>query len=139
VAWLDLDHAHHKACTAALDHASQADELAISTVTYAELANGARTREHVDEQLSIFRRVPLDAESAWRAGVVFCQYRPANGEHEPVLPDFFIRAPVSYPLVPAKSRREPVACLSWFSHASALLSEPACPTLTSHKPYVSKF
>ena len=32
VAWLDRDHAHHKACTAALDRASQADELAISTV-----------------------------------------------------------------------------------------------------------
>ena len=53
VAWLDRDHAHHKACTAALDRASQTDELAISTVTYAELASGARTREHMDEQLSI--------------------------------------------------------------------------------------
>jgi predicted nucleic acid-binding protein len=61
VAWLDRDHDHHRTCTDALDRASQADELGISTVTCAELASGARTREHVDEQLSIFRRVPLDA------------------------------------------------------------------------------
>ena len=33
VAWLDRDHDHHKACTDALDRASQADELAISTIT----------------------------------------------------------------------------------------------------------
>ena len=46
----------------------------------------------MDEQLSIFRQVPLDAESAWRAGVAFRQYRPAKGEPDPVLPDFFIRA-----------------------------------------------
>src|ERR1019366_4840209 len=92
VAWLDRNHDHHEACTEALDRASQADELGISTVTYAELASGARTREHVDEQLSIFRRVPLDADSAWRAGVAFRQYRPAKAEQEPVLPDFFIRA-----------------------------------------------
>jgi predicted nucleic acid-binding protein len=92
VAWLDRDHEHHEACTRALERAGQADEMGISTVTYAELASGARTREHVDEQLAIFRRVPLDAESAWRAGVAFRQYRPAKREHEPVLPDFFIRA-----------------------------------------------
>jgi len=92
VAWLDRNHDHHEACTEALDRASQTDELGISTVTYAELASGARTREHVDEQLAIFRRVPLDAESAWRAGVAFRQYRPAKREQEPVLPDFFIRA-----------------------------------------------
>ncbi|MCX6913865.1 MAG: type II toxin-antitoxin system VapC family toxin [Verrucomicrobia bacterium] len=53
VAWLDRDHAHHKACTAALDRASQTDELAISTVTYAELASGARTRrgEHEGQKV----------------------------------------------------------------------------------------
>ncbi|MGO8931279.1 MAG: PIN domain-containing protein [Limisphaerales bacterium] len=33
VVWLDRDHAHHKACTDALDRASQADGLGISTVT----------------------------------------------------------------------------------------------------------
>jgi predicted nucleic acid-binding protein len=117
VAWLDQDHGHHKACTAALDRASRTDELAISTVTYAELASGARTREHVDEQLSIFRRVPLDAESAWRAGVVFRQYRPAKGEHEPVLPDFFIRAQAlvhSWPHLTNDRRRTKVwAGLDW--------------------------
>ena len=43
VAWLDREHDHHEACTEALDRASQADELGISTVTYAEPASGART------------------------------------------------------------------------------------------------
>jgi len=36
--------------------------------------------------------VDLDFDSAWRAGVVFRQYRPGKGETDPVLPDFFIRA-----------------------------------------------
>jgi predicted nucleic acid-binding protein len=101
VAWLDRDHDHHEACT----------------VTYAELASGARTREHVDEQLSIFRRVPLDSESAWRAGMAFRQYRPAKWEQEPVLPDFFIRAQAlvhSWPHLTNDRRRTKVwAGLDW--------------------------
>lgn len=92
VAWLDPDHEHHKACTNALEQAAAEDELGVSSVTYAELAAGARTRQHVDEQLSVFRRVDLDFASAWRAGVAFRQYRPAKGEDAPVLPDFLIRA-----------------------------------------------
>ena len=92
VAWLDPDHEHHSACTAALGRGSGQDDLAISSVTYAELAAGARTREHLDEQLAIFQRVELDFDSAWRAGIAFRQFRPGKGEADPVLPDFFIRA-----------------------------------------------
>ena len=92
VAWLDPSHEHHARCTAALQRASQQDELAVSSVTYAELAAGARTREFLDEQLAIFHRLELDFDSAWLAGAAFRQFRPARREAEPVLPDFFIRA-----------------------------------------------
>jgi predicted nucleic acid-binding protein len=66
------------------------DELAVSSVTYAELAAGARAQQGVDEDLKLFQRIELDFEAAWRAGQRFRQYRPAKGETV-VLPDFFIR------------------------------------------------
>jgi predicted nucleic acid-binding protein len=91
VAWLDPDHAAHRACTDALDHWAAREPLAISSVTYAELAAGARTQEAVDEALSGFHRLDLDFASAWRAGQAFRQYRPARDGDAPVLPDFFIR------------------------------------------------
>jgi len=91
VAWLDSTHQHHKECLAGILYWAGRDQLAVSAVTYAELAAGARTREAVDEDLKGFARVDLDFPSAWRAGKAFRRHRPAKGE-EPVLPDFFIRA-----------------------------------------------
>jgi predicted nucleic acid-binding protein len=91
VAWLDATHKHHQECWIAVRYWSGRDSLAVSSVTYAELAAGARTREAVDEALKVFTRVDLDFASAWRAGQAFRQHRPAKGEAS-VLPDFFIRA-----------------------------------------------
>jgi predicted nucleic acid-binding protein len=91
VAWLDRTHKHHQECLAAILHWAGRDELAISSVTYAELAAGARTREAVDEDLKGFSHLELDFASAWRAGLAFRQYRPSQAD-QPVLPDFFIRA-----------------------------------------------
>jgi predicted nucleic acid-binding protein len=91
VAWLDGNHPHHRGCRAALTQWAAQDQLAVSCVTYAELAAGARTREGVDEPLAIFQRVDLDFAAAWLAGQRFRQYRPARPDR-PVLPDFFIRA-----------------------------------------------
>jgi predicted nucleic acid-binding protein len=91
VAWLDRTHSAHKICTAAIEKSVQRDELAVSAVTFAELAAGARTREHVEEALQIFQRIELDFDSAWRAGQAFRQYRRKENDR-PVLPDFLIRA-----------------------------------------------
>ena len=92
VAWMDTKHEHHAECKAALVKAAAEDELAISAVTYAELSAGGRVKEAVDQELEGMAVVPLDAQSAWRAGLAFRQYRPKDGEGKPVLPDFFIRA-----------------------------------------------
>jgi predicted nucleic acid-binding protein len=91
VAWLDATHKHHQECWNVIRYWSGRDSLAVSSVTYAELAAGARTREAVDEALKVFTRVDLDFASAWRAGQAFRQHRPSRGEAS-VLPDFFIRA-----------------------------------------------
>ena len=91
VAWLDKAHKHHKECLVAIVDWAGRDQLAVSSVTYAELAAGARTREAVDEDLKGFTRVELDFASAWRAGQAFRQHRPAKADAL-VLPDFFIRA-----------------------------------------------
>jgi predicted nucleic acid-binding protein len=91
VAWLDKQHPHHRACLAAIEHWAQRDKLAVSSVTYGELAAGGRTREAVDEDLKHFERIPLDANAGWRAGMAFRNYR-RKGTDDPVLPDFFIRA-----------------------------------------------
>ena len=68
VAWLDGAHRHHKECLAGIVYWAGRDQLAVSSVTYAELAAGARTREAVDEDLKGFTCVDLDFDSAWRAG-----------------------------------------------------------------------
>lgn len=92
VAWLDRSHPDHVACEEALIRWSGDDSLAISSVTYAELAAGGRTREALDEDLRIFQRVELDFEAAWRAGLAFGRATPRRNEPKPVLPDYFIRA-----------------------------------------------
>ena len=94
VAWMDASHSHHDVCGKALAFWAGRDQLAVSSITYAELAAGARSQEGVNEDLQAFHRLELDFESAWRAGQRFRQYRPAR-QDTPVLPDFFIRAQAS--------------------------------------------
>jgi predicted nucleic acid-binding protein len=91
VAWMDPSHSNHATCTNALRLWAGRDQLTVSSVTYSELAAGARSQEGVDEDLKPFERIELGFEAAWRAGQRFRQYRPARHE-APVLPDFFIRA-----------------------------------------------
>jgi predicted nucleic acid-binding protein len=91
VAWLDRNHPQHRACVKAIEHWALRDRLAVSSVTYGELAAGGRTREAVEEDLRDFEKIPLDEDAAWRAGVAFRQYRRKESA-DPVLPDFFIRA-----------------------------------------------
>jgi hypothetical protein len=45
----------------------------------------------VDEDLSLFKRVDLDFEACWRAGIAFSRAYPTAKENKPVLPDFLIR------------------------------------------------
>ena len=91
VAWLDKTHPHHHASMAAIERWAVRDGLAVSSVTYAELAAGGRTREAVEEDLRDFEKIPLDNDAAWRAGRAFRQYRRKETD-DPVLPDFLIRA-----------------------------------------------
>jgi predicted nucleic acid-binding protein len=91
VAWLDRAHKHHHESRRALVKCAGRDQLAVSSVTYAELAAGGRTCEAVDTDLKTFVRLELDFASAWRAGQTFRQFRPSSGDSV-VLPDFFIRA-----------------------------------------------
>jgi len=91
VPWLDKSHAAHQACTKAIETWIQQEQLAVSAVTFAELAAGARTREQVEAALEVFERLEVDFDCAWRAGQAFRQYRRKQSD-DPVLPDFFIRA-----------------------------------------------
>lgn len=91
VAWLDESHEHHAACVAGLEHWAGVDQLAVSAVTYGELATGGRTPEAVDEDLRGFLRVDLDFAAAWRAGIAFARAYPSARDRKPVLPDFLIR------------------------------------------------
>ena len=91
VAWLDKSHPQHEACTASLVYWAEKDGLGVSSVTFAELAAGARDRTGVEEDLRPFTRVDLDFDAAWRAGMAFRQYRSQGADDRPVLPDFLIR------------------------------------------------
>ena len=91
VPWLDKSHDFHEKCSAAIEKWILIESLSVSSVTFAELAAGARTREHIDEALQLFDRLDLNFDAAWRAGQAFRQYRRTDTD-EPVLPDFLIRA-----------------------------------------------
>jgi predicted nucleic acid-binding protein len=91
VAWLDKRHPHHEACTTSLIYWAERDGLGVSSVTFAELAAGARNREGVEEDLQAFARVDLNFDAAWRAGMAFRQYRSKGEDDRTVLPDFLIR------------------------------------------------
>lgn len=91
VAWLDGSHPEHDATMAAIERWALRDRLAVSSVTYGELASGGRTRDAVEEDLRDFEKIPLDNDAAWRAGMAFRQYRRRES-NDPVLPDFLIRA-----------------------------------------------
>jgi len=91
VGWLDKTHPNHRACVEAIEYWAQREQIAVSSVTYGELAAGGRTREAVEEDLRDFEKISLDVDAAWRAGRAFRQYRFGKDD-KPVLPDFFIRA-----------------------------------------------
>jgi predicted nucleic acid-binding protein len=91
VAWLDPVHEDHQACLNSLEHWAAREELAVSSVTYGELAAGGRTRQAVDEDLKLFRPIELEVDACWRAGIAFRRAYPPKGERKPVLPDFLIR------------------------------------------------
>jgi predicted nucleic acid-binding protein len=95
VAWLDPDHPQHQSCARALDGCAAVDELAISAVTFGELAAGGRSREALEEDLRGFARLDLSFEAAYRAGQAFGRHRAGKHESQPVLPDFLIHGQAS--------------------------------------------
>ena len=90
VAWLDRNHPEHRPCADALNYWAGQTRLAVSSVTYAELAAGGRTQTAVDEDLAPFDRLDLDFASAWTAGHAFGR-ASTKTPPKPVLPDFLIR------------------------------------------------
>ncbi len=92
--WIDADHPHHHECESALLHWANEDELAISSITYGELAAAGRTKEALDEILGGFVRIDFDFDAAFRAGQAFGRWNPGK-QKKPVLPDFLIRGQAS--------------------------------------------
>jgi predicted nucleic acid-binding protein len=93
-AWIDPDHHHHQECEKALLHWADQDDLAISALTYAELAAAGRTKEALDEILAGFIRIDFDFDAGFRAGQAFGRWNSGKGK-KPVLPDFLIRGQAS--------------------------------------------
>jgi predicted nucleic acid-binding protein len=92
--WIDPDHRHHRECEKALLHWADQDDLAISALTYAELAAARRSKEALDEILAGFIRIDFDFDAALRAGQAFGRWNPGK-KKKPVLPDFLIRGQAS--------------------------------------------
>ena len=92
--WIDADHPHHRACERALLRWANEEELAISAITYGELAAAGRTKEALDEILGGFARIDFDFDAAFRAGQAFGRWNPGK-QKKPVLPDFLIRGQAS--------------------------------------------
>ncbi|MEI7728889.1 MAG: PIN domain-containing protein [Verrucomicrobiota bacterium] len=92
VAWLDRQHRDHVICRDGLVYWAGKEKLAVSSVTYAELAAGGRTQEQVDEDLLGMHRVDFDFPPAWIAGQHFMRNPVRKEKGSLVLPDYMIRA-----------------------------------------------
>ena len=68
VAWLDPEHPAHVPCTRALEGCAAVDELAISVVSWSELAGSGRSRQALEADLHGFRLLAIEPEVAFRAG-----------------------------------------------------------------------
>jgi predicted nucleic acid-binding protein len=91
VAWLDRHHPQHENCADALNYWAGQTRLAVSAVTYAELAAGGRSQEAINEDLALFDRFDLDFNAAWNAGHAFARTPVGKTPRKPVLPDYLIR------------------------------------------------
>src|SRR5258707_14077429 len=90
VAWLDPSHPEHRMCTQALNRCSGLDELAVSSVSFAELAAGGRGRDALDQDLQGFSRIDLDFDRVFRPGQAFSRCHTTAPDGKPVLPHFVI-------------------------------------------------
>jgi predicted nucleic acid-binding protein len=61
-------------------------------VIFAELAVQVSTQRELENRLSQFTLLPLNAAAAFQAGKAFGQYRSRSGKKHRPLPDFFIGA-----------------------------------------------
>ena len=78
VAWLDPMNADHARCVEAVAGCAASDRLALSTITLAELAATGRSRAAIEEDLSGFEQIAVEAEAALYAGAQL--FRDAKGK-----------------------------------------------------------
>src|SRR5437763_16575856 len=91
VAWLDPTHPDHSACSHALDVRAGSGDLALSSVTFAELAAGGGNRDALVEDLGELQRIDFGVDGVFRAGQAFARYRSDRRGVSWVFADFFIR------------------------------------------------
>ena len=74
--------------------AAREEAILINPVIYSELAPAFESQGALDRWLkpSLFRRLPLPYEAAFRASVAFRDYRERGGTKTVALPDFYIGA-----------------------------------------------
>lgn len=74
--------------------AADGGAILLNPVIYSELAPAFETQGALDRWLrpTLFRRLPLPYEAAFRASVVFKTYRDRGGTKTSALPDFYIGA-----------------------------------------------
>jgi predicted nucleic acid-binding protein len=80
--------------TRALERAFEEGSMIINEIVYAELAPQFAKRGLLDSTLAKLgvRRLPLDEEIAFRAGMAWRDYRDAGGSRNRILADFLIGA-----------------------------------------------
>jgi predicted nucleic acid-binding protein len=74
--------------------AAEREPILINPVIYSELAPAFESQAALDRWLgsTLFRRLPLPYEAAFRASVAFRMYRKRGGTKTAALPDFYIGA-----------------------------------------------
>ena len=90
---LDIFTADSKWCEWATDILlSHESRLAINPIIYAEISIGFSEIESLENNIKIFKKLPLPYEAGFLAGKAFLAYQKNHGKKDKVMPDFYIGA-----------------------------------------------
>jgi len=108
-----------------LARASDAGEIAINQVVYAEIAAAYSTQERLERALGGVgvKRLNLPFSAAWRVARAFSEYRRAGGPRTVPLPDFFIGAHAAAASLPLLTR-DPARIRTYFADVDLIAPDP---------------
>ena len=78
--------------SSALSDCADKGVLYINPIVYAEISSGFLNKNELNQLITDFKWLPLNADTCWLAAKCFLEYRKRGGNKRSPLPDFYIGA-----------------------------------------------